>query len=55
MDCQHTEDYQHTEDCQHTDCFWYEECNIKDMAQNCAVNNDYFDLEKKEEPEKESI
>ena len=32
-------------DCQHTDCFWFNECNIKDMAENCAVNKDFFNIE----------
>lgn len=36
-------------DCQHTDCFMFDGCNIKDMAQHCAMNMDYFDLEKTEE------
>ncbi len=43
-----------SEDCKHTDCFLYSQCRIKGMAQNCALNRDYFDLEKKEE-EKEVV
>jgi len=33
-------------DCQHTDCFRYKECIIKDMAQYCSINNDFFNLDK---------
>ncbi len=43
MDRQHT-DLQ-SEDCEHTDCFMFSICRIKDMAQHCAMNKDYFDLE----------